>query len=140
MIKALKIIGYIAGAVGSVWVAFKVVDAIQDSQTDRLEIQQSDSAAQAKYILESTAREEHMVAVVSNTSRKMDSLIGVVNNNHEATINNGLAIIDLINKDTSLTRQEYMEQILPIRDGIEELKKKDVWTPYGDRYGTMSQK
>ena len=99
MIKALKIIGYIAGAVGSVWVAFKVVDAIQDSQTDRLEIQQSDSAAQAKYILESTAREEHMVAVVSNTSRKMDSLIGVVNNNHEATINNGLAIIDLNNKD-----------------------------------------
>ena len=59
-----------------------------------------------------------------------DSALVIGKENQQAIFANRYTIIQQIQKDTSLTRDEAFNLLQPFLDGINDLKRDNGWTPY----------
>lgn len=59
-----------------------------------------------------------------------DSALIIGRENQQAIFANRYTIIQQIQKDTSLTRDEAFDLLQPFLDGIRDLKRTNGWTPY----------
>ena len=105
---------------------FKWIDKQQDTDTTVIKwMSQQDST-------HAVTEEFHQDVMdgIEDIKLLADSALIIGRENQQAIFANRYTIIQQIQKDTSLTRDEAFELLQPFLDGIKDLKNNNGWTPY----------
>ena len=73
---------------------------------------------------------QEVIGGIEDIKLLADSALIIGRENQQAIFANRYTIIQQIQKDTSLTRDEAFELLQPFLDGIKDLKRNNGWTPY----------
>ena len=131
MIKSIQIVWFFLGmgflVAGGAFAAFKWIDKQQDADVNQrkliVEQNESDSIFQERIIREIQMNRAltDSAIIIANMNRK------AINANRVAMTINKEVILEMIEADSGLTKDQWLEIMNPY---IEEIKKNSTWTPY----------
>lgn len=120
-------VGMIVVIGGAAFGMFKWMDSREDADADVVVwIEEQEIIHEADQLFKTQVMSGINLLVV-----KTDSAIALGVANQRAIYANRRTIMQQIQHDTSLTREEVIELMKPFMEGIEDLKKNNGWTLYG---------
>ena len=131
MIKSIKIVWFFVGMIclvaGGAFAVFKWIDKQQDADVNQRELIVEQNASDSIF-------QERIIGEIQMNRVLTDSAIIIANMNRQAIKANRVAmtinkevILEMIEADSSLTIDQWLEIMNPY---MEEIKKNSTWTPY----------
>ena len=131
MIKTIKIVWFFVGMIclvtGGAFAVFKWIDKQQDADVNQRELIVEQNASDSIF-------QERIIGEIQMNRVLTDSAIIIANMNRKAIKANRVAmtinkevILEMIEADSSLTIDQWLEIMNPY---MEEIKKNSTWTPY----------